>query len=1485
MIHRYIGAAILVVLMADTALAAPAEWRKAVFPVQLLWKAQLLDGGFYRTGEEACRKTAPPPTIIWGSWESGWLDSYLNPRPTIGGCLYRYLREAVVNGVVVGTIEDIPDAFFLNWTAAYEVCPQGYIRGGGRCEAGRPAVEQSCSVGNPVKPGRGDKRQLETDYAYSDSSVVELSFRREYVSWHPDDAYVSPLGRGWFIHTYGRYLQFSTDAQGSYVIATRGLGDTHLFTLNQGVWRAESYDSDQLVALQSPASGWQYTDAATQDKEFYDATGKLLRIESLSGVVYSLSYSDATTPPNVAPKPGLLLAVASNFGPQLTLRYSSDGLLDTVVDPAGGETHYGYETLLNGETKLVTVTHPDGSTRRYHYEQVLEAFEASLTPEPVDLSKLPGDIAGRNWPTITEGDLKAVARLTVPPEYEVAPLTGITDENGKRFATWAYDALGRAISSSHADGADLTTLTYNADGSTTVTNALEKQTTYHFATVNGVKRVTAIEGHPTAQCAAASREIRYDINGFRDVVSDFKGNITDFDHDSRGLEVQRTEAKGTPEQRVIQTQWHATLRLPTCRIEPRHTTSLTYDTQGRLLEHAITDTTDAALFPDGASKLCAAIAARSDLAQLNRRVQHYTYNAIGLVESVDGPRNDVNDTTTYNYDDQGNLIRIKNALNQVTELPDYDANGHPKTVVDPNGLTLTLDYDARGRLASRRLASETTLFNYDDVGQLTDVTLPNGAAVHYDYDAAHRLTDISDQRGNRIHYTLDAAGNRRSVDVFDPSNVLTATQQRVYDELSRLVQTVGAQNQITDYAYDNNDNLISINDPLRHTTLRDFDALNRLVQITDPANGITEFRYDAQDHLSLARDPRQVSTQYVYDGLGNLREETSADRGVIAYTYDAAGNMLSKTDARPDNTTTYRYDALNRLSAVDYADGSSETYTYDVGPNAIGRLSNVTDSTGSIDYGYDAAGRLSSKAQKVGYKTFTTRYSYDAAGRIATLTYPSGMVVGYGYDGERITSLTVNGAPLLSTITYQPFGPVSGWTFGNGAAFSREFDRDGRLASQSFADGTRIYTFDDASHITKINDPNHNLTFSYDELDRLVKSTGSYGRTYRYDANGNRSYDKRGSVETTYDTDPLSNRLLATSSGGITATRLYDETGNTLDDGSDRYTYDARGRLIETRDTSDTLLASYKLNAFGQRVYKKKGSTTTYFVYDEAGHLIGEYKGSAALSQETVYLGDIPVATWRSDGLYYIQADHLNTPRVILDQSNRIVWLWKSEPFGSQNATQDPDGDGTNFTYNLRFPGQYFDQETGLFYNYFRDYDPRSGRYLTSDPIGLTGGLNTYAFVGNDPINWIDPLGLESVPPGTIPGVPGFPIVVPPVAIPGTPENQGFVDMVSGALKGFPGFEIQCFGPKCFPVPVNNESADAQAPGCPTESDGFIPKKNWDGKKVKNPNGPGYGYPDKKGNVWVPTGPGPNAHGGPHWDVQRPGGGYINVYPGGRTRP
>ncbi len=231
-----------------------------------------------------------------------------------------------------------------------------------------------------------------------------------------------------------------------------------------------------------------------------------------------------------------------------------------------------------------------------------------------------------------------------------------------------------------------------------------------------------------------------------------------------------------------------------------------------------------------------------------------------------------------------------------------------------------------------------------------------------------------------------------------------------------------------------------------------------------------------------------------------------------------------------------------------------------------------------------------------------------------------------------------------------------------------------------------------------------------------------------------------------YHINANSNRLQS-QSGAQALSHSYDSAGNLTSDGIFRYGYNAAGRRTSATAAGQT--TTYGYDALGQRVTKTVAGSTTRYFYDEHGHLTGEYNAAGRLIQEIIWLGDLPIAVLKPAtptsaviNTYYIHSDHLDTPRKITRPAdNRVVWNWVPEAFGSSLPNQNPSGLG-NFVFNLRFPGQYYDQETGLHYNMARYYNPKIGRYEQSDPIGLRGGINTYAYVGGNPVNYTDPLGL-----------------------------------------------------------------------------------------------------------------------------------------------
>jgi len=279
--------------------------------------------------------------------------------------------------------------------------------------------------------------------------------------------------------------------------------------------------------------------------------------------------------------------------------------------------------------------------------------------------------------------------------------------------------------------------------------------------------------------------------------------------------------------------------------------------------------------------------------------------------------------------------------------------------------------------------------------------------------------------------------------------------------------------------------------------------------------------------------------------------------------------------------------------------------------------------------------------------------------------------------------------------------------------------------------------------------PGTRTKYGYDALDRLTSAvkTGTT-RGWTYDANGNR-LTQTGTGAATYTMNSANNRV-SSISGGLTRTYGYDNAGDVLTYSNVTATYNNRGRMKTLKVGSSTETIVY--NALGERIKISGGGPgTVLYWYDEAGHLLGEYSSTGALVQETIWMGDIPVATIRPGApalIYYVHTDHLNTPRRVTKSlappNNTLMWTWCADPFGSELPNENPASGGT-FKYNLRFPGQLYDSHAGLNQNYFRDYDPAIGRYVESDLVGLRGGLNTYSYATSNPTMRFDSNGLTAI--------------------------------------------------------------------------------------------------------------------------------------------
>ena len=630
----------------------------------------------------------------------------------------------------------------------------------------------------------------------------------------------------------------------------------------------------------------------------------------------------------------------------------------------------------------------------------------------------------------------------------------------------------------------------------------------------------------------------------------------------------------------------------------------------------------------------------------------------------------------------------------------------------------------------------------------------------------------------------------------DPAPGVAKSCQR-YDSAVVMPPTAAAA--VERYDYDGEGNLTRQTqspDGLNLQTQLAYDTLERVKESTDPAGGRTSLQYDGADRLTQVTDPRNLITQYVRNGFGEATQLTSPDTGTATQTYDEAGNLKTRTDSR-GVLESYSYDALNRLTTAVYSQGGQSgqtTQTLSWGwdmtgqgyANGLDRLGRTDHPNGSARWQYDPLGRVTQAMQTVSATsgangnpvTTTVQYGYTL-GRLTSITYPSGRQLGIAYGGRRIGALSLaqsaggQTTPLLSEIRWEPFGAWRGWTWAmtgtvpDGALRQERYtDQGGRMVRYRLGDVYRDVSYDAAMRVAGFTHLNANdgsaqpaldQGFSYDANSRLTLiATASSSWSIAYDANGNRAGLSLNGSPSTYGVEATSNRTASITNPARSFG--YDSAGNTtLDNASDgtgyTATYDLRGQLATL--TKGGVTTTYTYDADGRRVRKVSSTgpaSTVVFVYDLEGQLLGEYDRNGAALREYVWLENTPVAMFTPDPaspsgeplVYFIHTDHLEAPRIVVDRQNRVRWRWLSEPFGTTAPETNPSGLG-GFTQNLRFPGQYADQESGLFYNFSRYYKAGDGRYTQSDSIGLMGGINTYAYVGGDPLSFVDPDGLMEI--------------------------------------------------------------------------------------------------------------------------------------------
>lgn len=591
-----------------------------------------------------------------------------------------------------------------------------------------------------------------------------------------------------------------------------------------------------------------------------------------------------------------------------------------------------------------------------------------------------------------------------------------------------------------------------------------------------------------------------------------------------------------------------------------------------------------------------------------------------------------------------------------------------------------------------------------------------------------------------------------------PAHAVSPVENDQYDAVGHLTQRSDGANHITGFSY---------------------DPLGRLLQLTKPDAGVVTLSYDGQDHVTQVTDPVGQTTEYTWDAWGDVLKTVSPDTGTTTRTYDAAGNVLTVTDAL-GHVTTYTYDALNRVVTKHSNVRGTPSYRfgYDHCENGVGRLCAVfKNGRPSQRFAYDSQGRLAERATRLGERWLRTAYTYHPGGQLASLTYPDGRVVAYRYDMlgrvSEVDALSRDGRKtvLASGFSYAPFGGAVSYTFGNGLSYAQALDLDYRPTVQQSGPWVKSASYDAAGNLATLkNVDGTEQSFGYDAVDRLTQAAdtavGGYGSlSYTYDLNGNRTSATQNAATTGYTYSPA-NWLAQAGNDN----RLRNADGDTAyADSLGTLRYDGYGRLIEVdrhgaaRGPDDDRrgeggIARYRYDAFGERVAKQAQDQATYFSYGPNHELLAE-QNEDGRAEDYVWLNGKLLARldngpghldgrWGRDedrddhgAVYYYHTDSLGTPQAMTDAKGKAVWQASYTPFGQARVTI------AKIENDIRFPGQYYDKETGLNYNLNRDYDPTIGRYVEADPLGLAAGTNVYTYVGGNPISLIDPTGKIIIDP------------------------------------------------------------------------------------------------------------------------------------------